>query len=158
MHAMRLMGKLPKLQRPRAPYDGTSISPPKSGWKVSANGKPSAASIATLPCFSSTSRKTLTRPSVAPSEKPAGSKKPSGADIPGISSHEKEGGLGGASSTLASSSSKLLLSSISGGREQRSCDDGLKGMSANWWSGIVAVRTWKIFAGIRKQEKTGGGF
>ena len=48
----------------------------------------------------------------------------------------------------------MLLSSISGGREQRSCDDGLKGMSANWWSGIVAVRTWKIFADIRKQEKT----
>ena len=91
------------------------------------------------------------RPSVAPSEKPAGSKKPSGADIPGISSHENEGGLGGASSTLASSSSKLLLSSISGGREQRSSDDGLSddglsddGLSDDGWSCIV-VKRWIIF-------------
>eukprot|EP00967_Tisochrysis_lutea_P078236 scaffold106448_cov31-Tisochrysis_lutea.AAC.1 len=35
--------------------DGTSIDPPKSGWNCSATGKPRAASIATRPCFTSTS-------------------------------------------------------------------------------------------------------
>jgi len=39
-----------------ARYAGTSMLPPKSGWKFSPTKKPSAASMPTRPCFNSTSR------------------------------------------------------------------------------------------------------
>merc|ERR1719463_275588 len=39
-----------------ATNDGVSMSPPNSGWNCSASGYPSAASMATRQCFSSTSR------------------------------------------------------------------------------------------------------
>lgn len=60
------------------------MPPPKSGWKGSATRKPTAASMATLPCFNSTSRRKRTRPSSAsPAQKPSGSKNPRGEVMPG---------------------------------------------------------------------------
>mmetsp|Transcript_5497 Transcript_5497/g.19890 ORF Transcript_5497/g.19890 Transcript_5497/m.19890 type:complete len:202 (-) Transcript_5497:16-621(-) len=61
--------------------EGTSMSPPKSGWNDSPTRKPVTASMATRECFNSASRKYFRRFSDLPSASDSGSKKPGKSSV-----------------------------------------------------------------------------